>query len=263
VGGGFHRYSTDQDWLVPHFEKMLYNQAQMSLVYLRAASLTGNPQFSRVASQTLDYVLRDMRSPDGGFYSATDADSEGEEGVFFLWTREQVRQVLSEPDAELAISLFNLSETGNFEGSNILNLSAPVDKQIPEGQSGDEFLQRVDRIRTELYFAREERIHPLRDEKIVTAWNAMMVMAFAEAASLPAGEAYADAALKAGNYVWANNRDHDGQLWRASLNGRSSVPAVQEDYAWLADAFISLYDLSHQENRCRKSSGTRPMAGIS
>jgi len=247
VGGGFHRYSTDQDWLVPHFEKMLYNQAQLSLVYLRAASLTAKSQFSRVASQTLDYVLRDMRSPDGAFYSATDADSEGHEGVFFLWTREQVHQVLSEPDAELAIRLFNISESGNFEGSNILNLSAAVDKQIPEGESRDEFLHRVDRIRAALYSAREERIHPLRDDKIVTAWNAMMIMALAEAAALPAGEVYADAALVAGKYIWTNNRDDDGQLWRASLNGRSSVPAVQEDYAWLADAFISLYDLSHQE----------------
>jgi uncharacterized protein YyaL (SSP411 family) len=255
VGGGFARYSTDQDWLVPHFEKMLYNQAQLSLVYLQAASLTGNLQFNRVASQTLDYVLRDMRSPDGGFYSATDADSEGEEGVFFLWTREQVRQVLSEPDAELAISLFNISESGNFEGSNILHLSAALDQQIPAGQSRDEFLQQVDRIRSELYFAREKRIHPLRDEKIVTAWNAMMIMALAEAAELPAGEAYTNAALMAGNYIWANNHDKDGQLWRASLDGRSSVRAVQEDYAWLADAFISLYDLSHQElwlERARK-----------
>ena len=247
VGGGFHRYSTDQDWLVPHFEKMLYNQAQLSRVYLQAASLTGNAQFNRVASQTLDYVLRDMRSPDGGFYSATDADSEGREGVFFLWTPEQIRAVLAGPDAELAIDLFNVTEPGNFEDSNILHLSAPLGEQTPAGQSRDEFLQRVDRIRSGLYSAREQRIHPLRDEKIVTAWNAMMIMALAEAAELPAGKAYADAALKAGNYIWNNNRDHDGQLWRASLNGRSSVPGVQEDYAWLADAYISLYDLSRHE----------------
>jgi uncharacterized protein YyaL (SSP411 family) len=244
VGGGFHRYSTDQDWLVPHFEKMLYNQAQLARVYLQAASLTGNPQFSRVASQTLDYVLRDMQAPDGGFYSATDADSEGHEGVFFLWTQEQIRAVLAGPDAELAINLFNITESGNFEGSNILNLSAPAGKQAPAEQSRDEFLQKVDRIRSELYSAREQRIHPLRDDKIVTAWNAMMIMALAEAAGLPSGASYADAALRAGNYLWTNNRDHGGKLWRASLNGRSSVPAVQEDYAWLADAFISLYDLS-------------------
>jgi uncharacterized protein YyaL (SSP411 family) len=244
VGGGFHRYSTDQDWLVPHFEKMLYNQAQLARVYLQAASLTGNPQFSRVASQMLDYVLRDMQAPDGGFYSATDADSEGQEGVFFLWTREQIRAVLTEPDAELAIRLFNISESGNFEGSNILHLSAAAGKQAPAEQSRDEFLQKVDRIRSELYSVREQRIHPLRDDKILTAWNAMMIMALAGAAELPAGAAYADAALRAGNYIWSNNRDQDGKLWRASLNGRSSVPGVQEDYAWLADAFISLYDLS-------------------
>ncbi len=247
VGGGFHRYSTDQDWLVPHFEKMLYNQAQLARVYLQAANLTGNPQFKRVANQTLDYVLRDMRSADGAFYSATDADSEGHEGVFFLWTPAQIRTVLTGPDVELAIRLFNISESGNFEGSNILNLSAPVGKQAPAGQSRDKFLQQVDRIRAELYSAREERVHPLRDEKIVTAWNAMMIMALAEATNLHSGEAYAEAALRAGNYIWNNNRDQDGELWRASLNGRSSVPGVQEDYAWLANAFISLYDLSHRE----------------
>jgi uncharacterized protein YyaL (SSP411 family) len=251
VGGGFHRYSTDDNWLVPHFEKMLYNQAELSRVYLQAADLTGNHEFYRVARQTLDYVLRDMQTPGGGFYSATDADSEGHEGVFFLWTREQVRQVLSEPDANLAISLFNISAAGNFENSNILHLSAPLHDQIPgdqipQGQSREEFLKNVDRIRTELYVAREQRIHPLRDEKIVTAWNAMMIMALAEAAGLPGGERYADAAKRAGNYLWTNNRDGDGSLWRASLNDRSSVPGVQEDYAWLADAFISLYDLDHE-----------------
>jgi uncharacterized protein YyaL (SSP411 family) len=258
VGGGFHRYSTDNNWLVPHFEKMLYNQAELSRVYLQAADLTGNQEFYRVARQTLDYVLRDMQAPGGGFYSATDADSEGHEGVFFLWTQEQVRQILSEPDAELAISLFNISATGNFENSNILNLSAPIYSQIPQGQSLEEFLINVDRIRTELYIAREQRIHPLRDDKIITAWNAMMIMALAEAAALPGGERYADAAKRAGNYLWIHNRDNDGHLWRASLNDRSSVPGVQEDYAWLADAFISLYDLDHESlwlDRARNLTG--------
>ena len=243
VGGGFHRYSPDNDWLVPHFEKMLYNQAQLSRVYLQAASLTGEAAFNRVAGQTLDYVLRDMQAPGGGFYSATDADSEGREGRFFLWTRAQIRAVLSKPDADLAIGLFDVSEAGNFEGSNILHLPAPLSGHHRPGQSYSEFLQSVDRIRLELYSAREQRVHPGRDDKIVTAWNAMMIMALAEAARLPSGDAYAAAALKAGHFLWNNNRDHDGQLWRASLNGRSSVAAVQEDYAWLADAFISLYDL--------------------
>jgi len=246
VGGGFHRYSTDKKWLVPHFEKMLYNQAQLARVYLQAALLTGEEEFERVSRQTLDYVLRDMQSPGGGFYSASDADSEGHEGRFFVWTQEQIRTQLSAPDAELAIGLFNISVTGNFEGSNILHLSAPVSAQTPPGQAKESFLSHVDRIRSQLYLAREQRIHPGRDEKVVTAWNAMMIMALAEAATLPDGQAYAAAALKCGNFLWEVNRQDDGQLWRASFHGQSSVPAVQEDYAWLADAYISLYDLSRE-----------------
>jgi hypothetical protein len=223
---------------------MLYNQAQLARVYLQAARLTGEPEFERVARQTLDYVLRDMRAPGGGFYSATDADSEGHEGWFFLWTREQVRSVLSGVDANLAIELFNISEFGNFEDSNILHLSAPVNSQPPPGQSTAAFLQDVDRIRRQLYTAREQRIHPGRDEKIVSAWNAMMIMALAEAAVLPGGKAYAEAAMNCGDFLWNESRDGEGNLWRASFAGRSSVPAVQEDYAWLADAYISLYDIS-------------------
>jgi uncharacterized protein YyaL (SSP411 family) len=244
IGGGFHRYSTDENWLVPHFEKMLYNQAQLARVYLQAAGLTGELEFERVARQTLDYVLRDMRSPGGGFYSATDADSEGHEGVFFIWTQEQIRSVLSAADANLAIELFGVSVSGNFEGSNILNLSAPVRTQAPQGESTEAFLRRVDRIRSQLYTAREERIHPIRDEKIISAWNGMMIMALTEAAGLPDGKIYGEAALDCGNFLWNNNRDDEGQLWRASLHGRSSVPGVQEDYAWLADAYVSLYDIS-------------------
>lgn len=248
VGGGFHRYSTDNDWLVPHFEKMLYNQAQMARVYLQAGILTGAAEFTRVARQTLDYVLRDMQAPGGGFYSATDADSEGREGWFFVWTQEQVRAVLSQPDADLAIDLFNISAPGNFAGSNIPHRSQSLSDHATPGLSDGAFLQRVERIRAQLYSAREQRIHPHRDEKILTSWNAMMIIALAEAAALPGGVKYAEAAQRSGNYLWNNHRTlsaaGDGQWWRASLNGRTSVPAVQEDYAWLADACISLYDLS-------------------
>jgi uncharacterized protein YyaL (SSP411 family) len=268
VGGGFHRYSTDNEWLVPHFEKMLYNQAQLARVFMDAAVLTGEAEFTRVARQILDYVLRDMTSPDGGFYSATDADSEGGEGLFFLWTPAQVRAVLSEADAELAISLFNISASGNFEGSNIPHLSNAADAMAAErGLSSDEFLQKVDQIRLQLYTARKKREHPGRDEKIITAWNGMMIMALSQAGHLPAGEAYAKAALKAGEFLWQNHRDRtsdspgdrpaesEGKLYRTSLDGRSSIPGVQEDYAWLADAFISLYDLNQDSrwlNRARR-----------
>ncbi len=245
VGGGFHRYSTDNDWLVPHFEKMLYNQAQMARVYLDAANLTGEAEFSRIAGQILDYVLRDMTAPDGGFYSATDADSEGGEGLFFLWTPVQVKAVLQDQDAGLAMRLFNITHGGNFEGSNILTLSRGASTSAAEeDMSIDALLHKVDQIRQQLYTARELREHPGRDEKIITAWNGMMIMALAQAGRLPAGEVYAKTALRAGEFLWQNHRDSEGRLYRASLEGRSSVPAVQEDYAWLADAFISLYDLN-------------------
>lgn len=258
VGGGFHRYATDNEWLVPHFEKMLYNQAQLARVYIDAAALTGDVEFTRVARQILDYVLRDMTAPGGGFYSATDADSEGEEGIFFLWTPAQVKAVLSEQDAALAINLFNLSDSGNFEGSNIPYLSAAADAMAAEqGISSQVFLQRVDQIRQQLYSAREQREHPGRDEKIITAWNGMMIMALAQAGQLPAGEQYARAALKAGEFLWQNHRlggsDKNVRLYRASLEGRSSVPGVQEDYAWLADAYISLYDLSRDSRWLKRA----------
>ena len=244
VGGGFHRYSTDNDWLVPHFEKMLYNQAQLARVYLDAAKLTGDAKFTRVAQQVLDYVLRDMTAPDGSFYSATDADSEGGEGLFFLWTQQQVKAVLSKQDADLAIRLFNLSGSGNFEGSNIPHLSAWAEEMAAkEGIPADSFLQKVDQVRQQLYTAREQREHPGRDEKIITAWNSMLIMALAQAGQLPGGERYAKAALKAGEFLWKNHRDNEGRLYRTSFEGRPSVQGVQEDYAWLADACISLYDL--------------------
>ena len=254
VGRGFNRYSTDNDWLVPHFEKMLYNQAQLARVYLDGDALSGEAEFSRVARQILDYVLRDMTAPHGGFYSATDADSEGGEGIYFLWTLAQVQAVLSKPDAALAIKLFNMTEAGNFEDSNIAHLSAAADAlAAAEGLSSAAFLQRVDHIRQQLYTAREQREHPGRDEKIITAWNAMMIMALAQAGQLPAGERYAKAALKAGEFLWQNHRDSQGSLYRVSLEGRSSVPAVHEDYAWLADACISLYDLSQDTHWLKRA----------
>ncbi len=157
IGGGLHRYSTDNDWLVPHFEKMLYNQAQLARVYLDGAALSREAEFSRVARQILDYVLRDMTAPDGGFYSATDADSEGSEGIYFLWALAQVQAVLSKPDAALAIKLFNLTEAGNFEDSNIAHLSAAADALVAaERLSSAAFLKRVDHIRKQLYTAREQ-----------------------------------------------------------------------------------------------------------
>ncbi len=242
IGGGFHRYATDAAWQVPHFEKMLYNQAQLGLIYSHAALLTDNSFFDRVARQTFDYVLREMTSPEGGFYSATDADSEGEEGRFFVWTQEQIGEVLPSQDAELAMEVFGVTKRGNFEGSNILHLPRPLnDFARQRDLSETDFLRMLDTIRDRLYAARNKRIPPLRDDKIVTAWNGMMITSLAEAGRLLHAPRYLLAARRAAEFLW---RQHyrDGRLMRASLHGRASGQGLQEDYAWLALGMLSLYD---------------------
>jgi uncharacterized protein len=243
VGGGFHRYATDAEWLVPHFEKMLYTQAQLARAYLEAWRLTGDPLLERVARQTLDFVLRDMTSPDGSFDSATDADSGGAEGAFFVWTPAELRGALPAADAELAIRLFGVTEDGNFEGRNILHLPVPLpDLAAAEEVPLPDLLVRVDRIRARLYAAREERLHPLRDDKIVTAWNAMTITALAAAGETLGEPRYLDGARRAADFLWLHHRRDDGGLWRATLAGEASSPAVQEDYACFAEALVALYD---------------------
>lgn len=243
VGGGFHRYSTDPKWLVPHFEKMLYNQAHLARAYLGGYELLGRDFYARVARQTLDYVLREMTSPEGGFYSATDADSEGEEGTFFLWTPETLRVALEEKDAELVIELFGVTEAGNFEGKNILHLPVGLAEFAASKEMKlDDLLERVDRIRETLWQAREKREHPLRDDKILTAWNGMMITTLAEGAEVLDQEGYLDAALRAAELLWTKNRREDGRLWRLRLGDTSSTLAKQEDFAYLGEAFLALYD---------------------
>ncbi|MBI2566583.1 MAG: thioredoxin domain-containing protein [Candidatus Schekmanbacteria bacterium] len=245
VGGGFHRYSTDAVWLVPHFEKMLYNQAQLGRVYAHAHRLTAERMYARLARQTLDYVLRDMTSSEGGFYSATDADSEGREGQFFVWTPAEVRAALDPAEAELAIELFGVSDRGNFEGRSILHLPVPLDERATKLRIGlDDLLKRTDRIREKLYAAREHRVHPLRDEKILTGWNAMMITTLAEASEILGEKHYLEAAVGAAELLWSRSRRGSGELWRVHLDGASSIPAGQEDYAYLAEAFLALYDVT-------------------
>ena len=245
VGGGFHRYSTDNAWLVPHFEKMLYNQAQLSRVYALAWRLTGKAQYRRVATRTLDYVLREMTSPEGGFYSATDADSEGEEGAFFVWTPEQIRTALTPQDADLAIQLYSVIAAGNFEGRNILHLQTDLESLAAEQKIPLESLyEHVDRINQQLREVRETREHPLRDDKILTAWNGMMLSALAQAADLFKSDTYRQTAVRAAEFLWNHNRQSAGHLWRVHLARQSSIPAAQEDYAYLAEGLLHLYDLT-------------------
>jgi len=250
VGGGFHRYSVDGHWLVPHFEKMLYNQAHLLRAYALAYRLTGDPLLARVARETADYVLRDMTSPEGAFYSATDADSEAEdgesvEGEFFVWTKDQLREALEPGDAELAIRLFGVTDAGNFERRNILFLDRPLDESAADfGLPLDELLDRLDGVRERLYQVRERRLHPLRDDKVLTSWNGMMIRALAEAADALAEPAYTEAAARAAEFLWRHNRRDDGGLWRVWLDGQASTPGLVQDYAHLAHAFVALYDVT-------------------
>ncbi|MFL2855988.1 MAG: thioredoxin domain-containing protein [Pseudohongiellaceae bacterium] len=242
VAGGFHRYSVDAEWLVPHFEKMLYNQSQLSLVNLHAYRVSGNPFFKRVLFQTLEYVLRDMQLPEGGFYSATDADSEGAEGVFFLWSVEQLQDALSKDEAKLIVDVFGVSESGNFEGSNILNFSKTFADH--EEQFGPEFENKLDSILKKLYQVREQRIHPLRDDKLIVAWSSAMITSLAKAGDYFSQKHWIAAAEKAIDLTLSNNLDGDGTLRRIYLDGTTSIEGQLEDYANLIEALISLFDIT-------------------
>ncbi len=243
VGGGFHRYSTDNEWLVPHFEKMLYNQAQLARVYLQAYELTKKPFYARIAEQTLDYVLREMTSAQGGFYSAIDADSEGEEGVFYVWTPAQLTAALSAHDAALVMDLFGVTEQGNFEGNNILHLPDSLsDFSARTNIELSTLSAQLDDILATLRTVREQRERPLRDNKIITAWNGMMVTTLTIASELLAMPKYLDAAERCATFLWQANMTSTGEMWRVHMDGSASIPAVQEDYAYLAEAMITLYD---------------------
>ncbi len=243
VGGGFHRYATDRQWQVPHFEKMLYNQAQLAQAYLIAYQLTGKAEYARIAQQTLDYVLKDMQADSGGFYSATDADSNDKEGEFFVWTPAQIKNSLTPRLAQLAIDLYDVTAKGNFEAHNILNLPISLEEYAHKNKlSLPILLSQVKQIRHELKNKREQRIAPLRDDKIVTAWNAMMLESLALAAEVLQQPRYLIAAEKTANWLWKINRQTSGELWRIHWQGRSSVSGNQQDYAYFASALIKLYD---------------------
>ena len=245
IAGGFHRYSVDERWLVPHFEKMLYNQSQLALVYLEAYELSAQPFFRRICEQTLDYVARDMQLPDGGFYSATDADSEGEEGTFFTWSVDELKEVLDASEMQLVSQLYAPSELGNFEGSNILNLSKSLQEYAAESDI-ENFTEKLDSTLHKLYLAREQRIHPLRDDKLIVGWAAAMMTVFVKAATALGNEGYLNVARKAAAFVWNNNVDETGCLKRIYLEGTVSIAGQLEDYGNFAAALIALFDATNE-----------------
>ena len=247
VGGGFHRYSVDERWLVPHFEKMLYNQSQLGLLYGEAYRMSGAEAFARTTQRTMEYVLRDMQLPEGGFYSATDADSEGAEGTFFLWTIEQIESVLEEAEANLVIDVFNVSRPGNFEGSNILHLSETL-KSLQQSH-GESVVERIDAALEKLYQHRKRRVPPLRDDKLIVAWTAAMATSLAQAGQQMQQEHWLQAAERAVAIILEKNLQPSGRLWRIYLNGEVSVAGQLEDYANLIQALLVLHringDTSH------------------
>ncbi|MCG3159825.1 MAG: hypothetical protein JMDDDDMK_00845 [Acidobacteria bacterium] len=244
LGGGFHRYSVDEKWLAPHFEKMLYDNALLSRVYTEAFLATGNEFYRRIATETLDYVVREMTDRSGGFYSTQDADSEGEEGKFFVWTPEEVVALLGEEDARLFNRYFDVSEMGNFEGHSILHVDEDVDVIARLMRAPRErLLEVIERGRPILFDAREKRVKPYRDEKILTAWNGLMMRSFAEASRAFDRKDYLEAATRNAEFLLANLR-RDGRLLRTYKDGESKLNGYLEDYAYVVDGLLALYEAS-------------------
>jgi uncharacterized protein YyaL (SSP411 family) len=231
LGGGFHRYSVDAIWLVPHFEKMLYDNAQLVRVYLHAFQVTGNEFYKTIAVETLEYIKREMLDPSGAFYSTQDADSEGEEGKFFVWTPEEIAEVVGD-DAGAFNNFYDVTPAGNFEGKNILNIETDIDKRESFADA-----------RRKLFEHREKRIKPHRDEKILTAWNGLMLAAFADAAGVLDNPEYLDIAKQNAAFV-SRELTRDGRLLRTWKEGRAKLNGYVEDYANVADALLVLYQVS-------------------
>jgi uncharacterized protein len=237
LGGGFHRYATDESWLVPHFEKMLYDNAQLARCYLHAWQLTRKPRYRVVTEQILDYLLREMRHARGGFFSAQDADSDGKEGAFFVWSLAQIREVLTPEETELVAATYGVTTQGNFEGATVLHLLTE-----PE-EKGASLLV----ARTKLLKARERRAHPARDEKVLAGWNGLALAALADAARGLASERYREAAKGTGEFITRELVRPDDRLTHSWKDGHASGNGFLEDYACVAEGLLALYQATFDE----------------
>ncbi|HEY2715230.1 MAG TPA: thioredoxin domain-containing protein [Solirubrobacterales bacterium] len=238
LGGGFARYAVDRVWLVPHFEKMLYDNALLAPAYLHGWQALGEERYRRVCEETLDWLLREMRGPEGGFYSALDADSEGEEGKFYVWFPEEIRAVLGEEAAAPVLEFYGVSERGNFEGANVLHRAQGAAAPEPPG---------LDEARAALLAARAERIRPGLDDKRLLSWNALAISALAEAGAVLGREDYLDAARACAEFVWEQMRDEEGHLLRTYKDGVAHLNAYLEDHAFLLEALLTLYEASFEQ----------------
>src|SRR6185436_648951 len=247
LGGGFARYSVDARWLVPHFEKMLYDNALLTRIYLYAYQQTKNPLYRQVAEETLEYIIRDMTDRTGGFYSSEDADSEGEEGKFYVWTRNEVIKALGETDGEIFCEFYDVTPQGNFEhGKSILNTPRSLE-EFASGKGLD--IQELERILTagkwELSGLRKQRVRPGRDEKSLAAWNGMMLTAFAEAANILGHDDYRLIAIRNAEFILTKLRQ-DGRLLRTYKDGKAKLNAYLEDYAYVIEGLLALYEATFE-----------------
>jgi uncharacterized protein YyaL (SSP411 family) len=261
LGFGFHRYSTDREWLLPHFEKMLYDQALLAVAYLEAYQATGKATYARVAKEIFAYVLRDMTSPEGGFFSAEDADSEGEEGKFYVWSKEEIISVLGQEDAAMFSAAYEIDERGNFKdeatkkttGLNIPHRVKPIlELATTLGLKTDTLEQRLEEMRQKLFRVRKRRIHPYMDDKVLTDWNGLMIAALAMGGRILRVEHYTESAKKAAGFVMSRLRK-DGRLLKRYRDGDVSLPAHLDDYAFFTQGLIELYETTFDSNYLREA----------
>ncbi len=241
LGGGFHRYSTDRRWLVPHFEKMLYDNALLAQTYVEAFQATGEPLFGRIARETLDYLIREMQDQKGGFWSTTDADSEGVEGKYFVWSKAEVDRLLGD-DAPVFCAVYDVTETGNWDGTNVLHVARPVAELAAEsGVSAAELEARLAKWRATLLAARGKRVPPATDDKVLAAWNGLAIAALAEGYQVLGDARYLAAARRAADFV-LTSMVRDGRVLRSWRDGKANLQGYLEDQAFVADALLRLFE---------------------
>ena len=246
LGGGFHRYSVDDKWLVPHFEKMLYDNGQLAQVYAEAYRITKDGFFKRIVEETLEYVLREMCQPEGGFYSAQDADSEGEEGKFFVWTREQVLELLGKEHGEIFCRFYDVSDLGNFEGKNILHPILTVEQAAKYFKKDEQEIESVlAGARARLFEEREKRIKPFRDEKVIVSWNGLMLSGVAAAYAITGDARIRDAGARTVDFIFTRMFDK-GLLLHTYKDGQAKLLGYLDDYAFLIAGLLDLFEATHE-----------------
>jgi uncharacterized protein len=245
IGGGFARYSTDQKWLVPHFEKMLYDNALLVLLYAELYQITSSKRYLHVVQSILDYVIREMTSPDGSFYSAQDADSEGEEGKFYTWSRDEIASALGNENlADIFCEHYGVTQGGNFEGKNILNIVTSLDHLSEKYNIQPTIIQQIIKDTSrKLFEIREKRVKPGRDDKILTAWNGLMISGFAKGYRITNNKKYLDHAVNTINFIETKIANSDGRLQRTFKNGMSKLNAYLEDYAFYVNALLDVFEV--------------------